>query len=95
MNVTSLFGLSFASVGHVRGDPDGGKQIVSYTNTSREIYKKWVFQDDRMVGAILLGDTEEYTLVSEIIRRQRPMPQEKKELTADPAHAARFLCGLL
>lgn len=95
MNVTSLFGLTFASVGHVRGDSNGGKQIVSYTNTGREIYKKWVFQDDRMVGAILLGDTEEYTLVSEIIRRRMPMPEEKKALTADPASAARFLCGLL
>ena len=95
MNVTSLFGLSFASIGHIKGSPDGGKQVVSYIDTSRPIYKKWVFQDDRMVGAIILGDTDEYTLVSEIVRRQKPMPDEKKALAADPANAARLLCGLL
>jgi NAD(P)H-nitrite reductase large subunit len=95
MNVTSVFGLSFASIGEVREDPDGERETSFYVDESRRIYKKWVFQGDRLIGAILLGDIGENAFVAEIIRRQQPISLEKKALMSYPSNSASILCGLL
>jgi NAD(P)H-nitrite reductase large subunit len=95
MNVTSVFGLSFASIGEVREDPDGETETFFYVDDSRRIYKKWVFRDDRLIGAILLGDVGENAFVAEIIRRQQQISLEKKALMSCPSNSASILCGLL
>jgi NAD(P)H-nitrite reductase large subunit len=95
MNVTSVFGLSFASIGEVRDDPGEGRETSFYLDESRGVYKKWVFQDDRLIGAILVGDIGENAFVAEIIRRQQSISREKKALMGYPSNAASILCGLL
>jgi len=95
MNATSVFGLSFASIGEVRDHPGKEREIASYLDEPRGIYKKWVFQGDRMIGAIMLGDIGENALVAEVIRRRIRISQEKKALMAYPSKAASLLCGLL
>jgi len=95
MNVTSVFGLSFASIGEVRDDPGEERETSFYLDESRGIYKKWVFQDDRIIGAILLGDIGENAFIAEIIRRQLSISREKKAIMGYPSNAASILCGLL
>jgi NAD(P)H-nitrite reductase large subunit len=95
MNVTSVFGLSFASIGEVRDDSGEGRETSFYLDESRGVYKKWVFEDDRLIGAILVGDIGENAFVSEIIRRQQSISREKKALMGYPSNAASVLCGLL
>jgi NAD(P)H-nitrite reductase large subunit len=94
MNVTSLFGLSFASIGCVWDSSDGVRESVSYADESSMIFKKWIFEGDRLVGAILLGDLREVTSVAPVIRQQRPIPKEKEALMADPGRAARMLSSV-
>jgi NAD(P)H-nitrite reductase large subunit len=95
MNVTSVFGLSFASIGEVKDDPGEERETSFYLDESRGIYKKWVFQDDRIIGAILLGDIGENAFIAEIIRRQLSISREKKAIMGYPSNAASILCGLL
>jgi NAD(P)H-nitrite reductase large subunit len=95
MNVTSIFGLSVASIGEVRNHAGKERETALYLDESKGIYKKWVFQDDRLIGAIMVGDIGENALVAEIIRRRAPIPQEKKALMVHPSRAASLLCGLL
>ncbi len=95
MNVTSVFGLSVASIGEVRDYSGKEREVASHLDESRTAYKKWVFQDDRFVGAIMIGDIAENALVTEIIRRRIPISREKNALMANPSKAANFLCGLL
>ena len=94
MNVTSLFGLSFASIGCVWDSSDGHRESVSYVDDSSMIFKKWIFEGDRLVGAILLGDLGEVTAVAPVIRQQRPIPKGKEALMADPGRAARMLSSI-
>jgi len=94
MNVTSLFGLSFASIGSVFDSNDDRRESVSYLNDSSMIFKKWIFEGDLLVGAILLGDLGEVTAVAPVIRQQRPIPKEKEALMADPGRAARMLSSI-
>jgi len=95
MNVTTLFGLPFASVGEVRNHSGEDRETSVYLDESRGIYKKWIFQGDRIIGAIMLGDIGENALVAEIIRRRMLIAQKKKALRAYPSKAASILSGLL
>jgi NAD(P)H-nitrite reductase large subunit len=95
MNVTSLFGLSFASIGEVRDNPVDGTEVASYLDGSQGIYKKWVLRDDRLIGALMVGDVGENACAAEIIRSRVSISEVKKALTARPWEAAGILSGLL
>jgi len=95
MNVTSIFGLSVASIGEVRGHSGEERETASHLDESRGVYKKWVFHGDRIIGAIMVGDIAENAFVAEIIRRRIPISREKNALMAHPSKAASVLCGLL
>jgi nitrite reductase (NADH) large subunit len=93
--VTSLFGLSFASIGEVRDNPVEKREAASYLDESQGIYKKWVFRDDRLIGALMVGDVGENACAAEIIRRGVSISAVRKALTARPWEAAGVLSGLL
>lgn len=95
MNVTSLFGLSFASIGEVRDNAPEKRGIASCLDESRGIYKKWVFRDDCLIGALMVGDVGEHACIAEVIRRRISIGKVKKTLTDRPWEAAGVLCGLL
>ena len=95
MNVTSVFGLSIASIGEVRDYSGKEREMASHLDELKGVYKKWVFHGDRFIGAIMVGNVAENALVAEIIRRRIPISQEKNALMAYPSKAASFLCGLL
>jgi nitrite reductase (NADH) large subunit len=48
-------GVDLAVMG--RKEPDGeGDEVVSYVEAARGVYKKLIVRDDRLVGAIVMGD---------------------------------------
>lgn len=94
MNVTSLLGLTFASIGSVRDDDDSRQESACFLDESKGIFKKFIFEGDRLVGAILMGDLREVASVVPVIKNKRLVPEEKKVLMADPGGAARILSGL-
>lgn len=94
MNVTTLFGFSVASIGHVRDVGAGEKEDAIYIDASSGIYKKWVFHNDRMIGAVLFNDLSEFSLATQIIRRQQSIPKEKEAMMAYPGRSSRILSGL-
>jgi NAD(P)H-nitrite reductase large subunit len=62
MNVLDICGLHAASFGKWQGQ----QEIVRITNPTRPIYRKLVFEDDRMVGGILLGPTEDISHLNDV-----------------------------
>ena len=94
MNVTSLLGLPFASIGRVREGANGRQESAFFLDESRDIFKKFTFEGDQLVGAILLGDLKEVASIVPVIRNKISLSREKKLLMADPARMARILNGL-
>ena len=94
MNVTNIFGFSVASVGNVNNFGEQENDEVTHTDASRGIYKKWIFHNDRIVGAILFNELSELSIVTQIIRRLHPIPKEKDAIMTNPGSAYRILSGI-
>lgn len=69
MNVAELFGLTFASIGLTRAIPDSCDFLI-YSNPAREIYRKIVIEEDRIIGAILLGKISDAGVIHSLIRKK-------------------------
>ncbi len=52
-----VMGVDLLSMGEV-GEPDVDCEVVSYLNPQRGVYKKLVLRDNRLIGAILLGEPD-------------------------------------
>ncbi len=62
MNVLDVCGLQIASFGRWDGEDD----IVRLANPARPLYRKYVFDGDRMVGGILMGPTGDIMNLTDI-----------------------------
>lgn len=62
MNVLDICGLHAASFGRWADEAD----IVRLSNPSRPVYRKYVFDGDRMVGGIVLGPTSDISHLADI-----------------------------
>jgi NAD(P)H-nitrite reductase large subunit len=77
LNASKFFGRTIISIGEVREDrlPDARALVLE---SSSDVYKKLVYRDDRLVGALLYGDIaqagEYYRLYREAVTR--PLERE-------------------
>ena len=55
-------------------------EVVSYTEPSRGIYKKLVVRNDRLAGAIVLGDGGDRAVAAAAVRRASAVPENRAEL---------------
>lgn len=69
VNICTLFGLSFASVGAVRGDGEGHQVLASRVGGS---YRKLVFQGDILIGALLAGDVADAGILANRVEQRKP-----------------------
>ncbi|HWU38708.1 MAG TPA: FAD-dependent oxidoreductase, partial [Candidatus Acidoferrum sp.] len=66
MNVMAVRGVAVASIGMTEAPNGDGEVLVS----SRDgVYRKLVISQDRIVGAVLVGDVSEAGLIASLIRR--------------------------
>lgn len=79
MNILKVDGVRLASIGRTSGAP-GECEELSYVDESAGIYKKCVVQDDRLVGAILLGDLSEMDLFRGLIADGTELGEQRKTL---------------
>lgn len=63
----------------VNQSEDGYEDIIM-NDEKRQIYKRIVIQNDRVVGAVLFGDTEDGTWYSELIADQTPISSIRSKL---------------
>jgi NAD(P)H-nitrite reductase large subunit len=59
-------------------------EVVSYAEPSRGIYKKLIVRDDRVIGAILIGDAPLVPAVSQAFMRGGPLADRRSELLFPP-----------
>jgi assimilatory nitrate reductase electron transfer subunit len=72
-------GIELAAMGETAlGDEEA--EVVRFTDAARGTYKKVVIRDDRLVGAILLGDTGTAGLLTQLYDRAAPLPGDRLHL---------------
>jgi len=68
-------GIDLAAMGAM----DGG-EVVSYTDPARGTYARLVIDDDRLAGAIMLGDNPTVGQVVQLFDRGTPVPPDRRAL---------------
>jgi NAD(P)H-nitrite reductase large subunit len=73
---TQVAGVDLVAIG-VSNPPDGGYKIMrgEYPHPDLDIYKKLVLKDDRVVGALLIGDVAEASEVHRAIRQGKKVDE--------------------
>jgi assimilatory nitrate reductase electron transfer subunit len=76
-----MAGIELAAMGETGLDDDA--EVVRFTDPTRGTYKKIVIRDDRLVGAILLGDTGTAGLLTQLYDGAAPLPADRLQLLFD------------
>lgn len=84
MNSISFYGLPTISVGTVNPPEDDASYEVSNTlDEKKKSYRKLVFQNDHLVGYVLVGDIDMAGMYTAFVKFQMPIPEEaRKQLVA-------------
>lgn len=74
-----VMGVQLASMGVTKPiQPDD--EVVVYREPSRGVYKKLVIREDKLVGAILLGETETAGVLTQMFTLETKLPERRADL---------------
>ncbi len=93
MNVTSVLGLPIASLGLWQVTDSADYRIHSELREAQRTYRKLVFKDGTLVGAVLVGDgvNAEAGVLHNFIRTRQSFAIPPERLTAGPVSWGRIL----
>lgn len=98
MNILKLSGLDLCSMGLV-DIPKGaiGYEEILFIDESMRYYKKCIIKDDRLVGAILIGDKSEFAEFKSLIENKIELSEKRLQLlrsgkTAEPM-VGKLICS--
>ncbi len=63
MNVLDVVGLHCVSFGLWRGE---GREVTTVFNAARPVYRKYVWEEDRLVGALFVGPVDDVTMLNDV-----------------------------
>ena len=81
-----VMGIELASMGQTRECE--GDEVIQYVEARKGRYKKLVIRDNRLAGAVLLGDARKAAMLMQIFDGQTPLPDERATLIFDIGRAA-------
>lgn len=83
-----VMGVELSAMGLSQPETDAD-EVVQFIEPRRGIYKKLIVRDDRLVGAILLGDAARAPYLVQAFDRGTPVPEERAALLFDLGGAPR------
>ncbi len=86
MNVLDVAGLHCSSFGLWRDD---GREAMILSNPKRPIYRKLLWEEDRIVGAIFIGPAEDTAMLNDL-GMVKGLIQSKADLGAWKAHLKKY-----
>ena len=98
MNILKFEGLDLCSIGEVEV-PEGvdGYEEIVFSDLSQRYYKKCVVHNDRLVGAILLGDKNEFAEFRALIEDRIELSDKRRALLRSgkpkPPPVGRVVCS--
>jgi NAD(P)H-nitrite reductase large subunit len=80
-----LLGVAVASIGDAHAASPGAR-AYSFIDERREVYKKLVVDEDgtRLLGAVLVGDTDDYGTCLQMMLNSLPLPEHPEDLILPP-----------
>ena len=81
MNILKLEHVALCSIGHIpMGDEKDDYEEMIYSDISLRHYKKCVIQNDRLVGAILIGDKSQFAEFRNLIENKIELSDRRAQL---------------
>ena len=80
-NSLKVAGIDLVAAGEI--DPEGKMESTVVRDEARKIYRKLVWQGNRIVGAMLLGDTRGKEEIQKAIQSKKDLSSLKKELAEE------------
>ncbi len=74
-----VMGVELAVMGS-KADVNAQDEVVTYVEPSRGIYKKLVIRDERLAGAIIMGDSPTTPRLVQLFARGEKLPKNRAEL---------------
>ena len=66
LNVLDVIGLHCASFGRWQTEPPEEPAVTTVWNPTRPLYRKYVWEADRMVGALFVGPIDDVTMLNDV-----------------------------
>ena len=81
MNILKLSGLDLCSIGipEIPANNEGYDEVL-FIDTSMRYYKKCIIKDDRLAGAILVGDKSEFAEFKNLIENKTELSEKRLQL---------------
>ena len=73
-------GIDLAAMGDTRPGADGQTEELSFADPARGTYARLLIRDDRLTGAIMLGDNPAVGTVIQLFDRGGPVPTDRRAL---------------
>jgi ferredoxin-nitrate reductase len=80
MNILKIHGTDVCSLGSVEYADDPSFEEIVFIDKARRYYKKCIVQNDRLVGAILIGDKSEFLEFRDLIQGKMELSEKRLQL---------------
>ncbi len=80
MNILKMHGTELCSLGEVELPEREGYEEVIFIDKAKRFYKKCIIHNDRLVGAILIGDKSEFLEFRNLISKKLELSEKRLQL---------------
>ncbi len=91
MNLFHFFGQNAFSIGIVSEDGEDRFEVYKKYIPSKRIFKKFLFEGDHLVGAMMINTPSDPGVLLQLIRRRIPLGNDKGEFLERPLEVGRKL----
>lgn len=90
-NITTVLGLTVASIG-LSKPRNGNFEELQYINPQREVYRKFLLDGNRILGAVLLGEIQDIGVIRNCIENVIDISPWKERIARAPLDFGIILC---
>jgi len=80
MNILKMHGTDLCSLGEVECPDDPAYEEVVFIDKAKRYYKKCIIHNDRLIGAILIGDKAEFLEYRNLIENKIELSEKRLQL---------------
>jgi ferredoxin-nitrate reductase len=80
MNILKMHGTHLCSLGEVECPDDPAYEEVVFIDKAKRYYKKCIIHNDRLIGAILIGDKNEFLEYRDLIENKIELSEKRLQL---------------